>query len=121
MNTRRLGAEKEAWAAHYIEDHGGRIVEKNFRTRMGEIDLIAEDEGTICFVEVKYRKSTSKGHPSESVGIRKQFNICRVSDYYRMKRHLPENIPYRFDVVSITADEMIWYKNAFEYLSPRAR
>ena len=115
MNTRKLGNEKENRAAEYIESHGGRIIERNYRSRMGEIDLIAKDEGAICFVEVKYRRSTAKGYPSEAVGAKKQFTISRVSDYYRMVRHLPDDIPYRFDVISITADDIIWYKNAFEY------
>ena len=83
---------------------------------MGEIDLVADDEGAVCFIEVKYRSSFSRGYPGEAVGKKKQFTICRVSDYYRMKHHMPEDIPYRFDVISIAKDEIIWHKNAFEYL-----
>ncbi|MBQ9607187.1 MAG: YraN family protein [Lachnospiraceae bacterium] len=117
MNTRKLGTEKEDRAAAYIESHGGKVTERNFRSRMGEIDLIARDSGTICFIEVKYRSGEAKGHPLEAVGTKKQFTICRVSDYYRMKHHLPEDIPYRFDVVSIIGNEITWHKNAFQYIS----
>ena len=116
MNRRKLGGEKENRAAAFIEGQGGRIIERNFRSRMGEIDLIARDEGAVCFIEVKYRSSFSRGYPGVAVGKKKQFTICRVSDYYRMKHHMPEDIPYRFDVISITKDEIIWHKNAFEYL-----
>ena len=116
MNTRKVGTEKEDRAAAFIESHGGQVTERNFRSRMGEIDLIARDSGSICFIEVKYRKNASNGHPADAVGSRKQFTICRVADYYRMKKHLPDNIPYRFDVIGIIGDEITWYKNAFQYI-----
>lgn len=116
MNTRGIGSRKEDAAAGYIIEQGGRVTERNFRSRMGEIDIVAQDDGAICFVEVKYRRSASKGHPAEAVDAKKQFTICRTADYYRMKHHLPDDISYRFDVISITGDEMIWYKNAFEYI-----
>ena len=116
MNTRSVGTQKEDAAAEYIEDHGGKIKCRNFRSRMGEIDIIAADEDTICFVEVKYRKSSRAGHPAEAVNARKQFIISRTADYYRMKHALPEDIPYRFDVISMIGDEISWYKNAFQYI-----
>ena len=116
MNTRSVGTRKEDAAAEYIIKHGGRIRDRNFRSRMGEIDIIADDEGAICFVEVKFRSSAAKGHPAEAVGAKKQFTICRTADYYRMKHHLPDDISYRFDVISMTGDDITWYKNAFEYI-----
>ncbi|MBQ9359429.1 MAG: YraN family protein [Lachnospiraceae bacterium] len=116
MNTRKVGTEKEDRAAVFIESHGGRVTERNFRSRMGEIDLIARDSGSICFIEVKYRKNAANGHPAEAVGTKKQFTISRVADYYRMKKHLPDDIPYRFDVIGIIGDEITWYKNAFQYI-----
>ncbi len=116
MNTRGIGSGKEDVAADYIRSNGGRITDRNFRSRMGEIDIVARDEDTVCFVEVKYRKSSAGGHPAEAVGPKKQFTICRTADYYRMKHHLPEDIPYRFDVIGIIGNEITWYKNAFEYI-----
>lgn len=116
MNKRKTGSEKEELAASYIRSHGGHVIEMNHLTRMGEIDLIVRDEDAICFVEVKYRKTTRAGHPSEAVDHRKQFKICRVADHYRMTKRLREDISYRFDVVSIIGDEITWYKNAFEYI-----
>ncbi len=118
MNTRSVGSRKEEAAAEYITKQGGRIIERNFRSRMGEIDIVAEDEGAICFVEVKYRRSAAKGYPTEAVGIKKQLTISRTSDYYRMKHHLSENMSYRFDVISITGEDITWYKNAFQYIPP---
>lgn len=116
MNKRKTGSEKEDRAAAFITSGGGRIIERNYSTRMGEIDLIARDSDTICFIEVKYRKTVRAGYPTEAVDHRKQFKICRVSDHYRMTKGLRDDIPYRFDVISIVGDEITWYKNAFEYI-----
>lgn len=116
MNKRQVGSEKEDRAVSYIRSEGAVVIERNFRSRMGEIDLIARDHGTICFIEVKYRKSIAKGHPTEAVGAKKQFTICRTADYYRMVKHLPDDIAYRFDVISMIGDDIYWYKNAFSYI-----
>ncbi|MCR5773863.1 MAG: YraN family protein [Lachnospiraceae bacterium] len=116
MNKRKIGSRKEELAASYIEAHGGRVIDRNYRSRMGEIDLIANDDGTTCFIEVKYRSDIRKGYPAEAVDGRKQFTICRTSDHYRMKKGLSEDIPYRFDVISIVGSEITWYKNAFQYI-----
>ncbi len=116
MNKRKLGAAEEEKAALYIKSRGGSIIDRNFRCRMGEIDIIARDDDTICFIEVKYRKNIKKGFPAEAVGGRKQFTICRVSDYYRMKKGLSEDGKYRFDVISMTDNDTEWIKNAFLYM-----
>ena len=116
MNTRKVGTEKEDRAAAFIESHGGQVTERNFRSRMGEIDLIARDGEAVCFIEVKYRKNAAAGYPAEAVGAKKQFTICRVADFYRMKKQLPDDIPYRFDVIGIIGNEIKWYKNAFQYV-----
>ncbi len=116
MNNRKKGSEKEDMAAEYLVHEGARILDRNYRTRMGEIDIVADDAGTICFIEVKYRKSEAKGTPAEAVDSRKQFTICRVADHYRMTRRLAEDRAYRFDVIGITGSEMHWYKNAFSYV-----
>ncbi len=83
---------------------------------MGEIDIIGLEGDTCVFFEVKYRNSNRYGAPWEAVGYKKQRIICRTSDYYRMENSLPEDKPYRFDVISIRGDEIYWYKNAFEYI-----
>ena len=116
MDTRRKGKRGEDQACRYIEEMGGRIVERNYRTRMGEIDIVAEDRGILCFVEVKYRKDRSAGYPAEAVDARKQYIISRVSDHYRMRRHLSEDRSFRFDVLSIMGDDREWLKDAFPYI-----
>ena len=69
VNKRTLGTEKEFQAVKYLVDKGYTIVERNFRTRMGEIDIIAMKDEYLVFVEVKYRSTSRYGNASEAVGI----------------------------------------------------
>lgn len=112
-NTRQLGAQQEALAADYLERQGFRILARNFRCRAGEIDLIAEEDGCLVFVEVKYRTGLRKGYPMEAVHAAKQRTIYRVAQWYMQQRHVPENTRCRFDVVSILGSEVTLIRNAF--------
>ncbi len=117
MNKRTTGANKEKLAAAFLERRGCRILTSNFRSRVGEIDLIVLDEADcLCFVEVKYRSSVSAGYPQEAVHFRKQYTICRVADYYRIRCRVPNEQPCRFDVVAILGEQVTWIQNAFTYL-----
>lgn len=115
MNRRAVGASYEALAIRYLQQNGLWILEHNFRTRFSELDVIAREEDTTVFVEVKYRRDTVKGHPLEAVGPAKQRNICRAADFYRMKHGIGEFEPMRFDVIAICGSEITWLKNAFTY------
>ncbi len=113
-NKREVGAQYESLAGAYLEKKGYRILEYNYRCRLGEIDLIARDGGCLVFCEVKDRRGTEKGHPAEAVGVRKQRTISKCAMYYLMKRgHV--DVPCRFDVVSIEGGRVCVIKNAFEY------
>lgn len=114
MNRRETGTAYEDLAAQYLEQKGYRILERNYRCRQGEIDLIAMDGSCLVFVEVKYRSSRRTGHPAEAVNVRKQRRIARTAVYYCYKRRIPEDHPCRFDVVSILDHEAEHIKNAFE-------
>ena len=114
-NSRSVGAQQEEKAAEYLESQGYQILERNFRCKAGEIDLIAEEAGCLVFLEVKYRKSSRYGMPAEAVTPAKQRRICRTADFYRMSRRIPENRGFRFDVVSILGEEIEVYSNAFPY------
>ena len=115
MNKRRIGTVWEAAAAEYLTGVGYTILEKNFRCREGEIDLIAREGGYLVFVEVRYRKNTAKGHPLETVNLVKQRKICRVSQYYLMKNRILPDTPVRYDVAAVLGDEIKILKNAFPY------
>ncbi len=114
-NKRSIGNEKENLAALYFSQTGYDIVEKNFYSRFGEIDLIVKKEDTLVFAEVKYRKNESRGNPLEAVNVRKQKRICRAALYYLSRHHLSVDTPCRFDVVAITGDEITHIENAFEF------
>lgn len=116
MNTRKIGTDKETLAAEYLSARGMRIVERNFRCRQGEVDIIGHHDGYLVFVEVKYRKNAEKGTALEAVDIRKQRRICRTADFYRYLHRCGENTPVRYDVLAIQGEEISWIPNAFVHL-----
>jgi len=116
LNTRQKGAQKEGVAAEFLEAQGMRLVERNFRNRQGEIDLIGYHEGYLVFVEVKYRRNLNRGSAVEAVGVRKQQQICKVADYYRYTHRIHSETAIRYDVVAIQGEEIHWIKDAFRHL-----
>lgn len=116
MNTRKTGAKQETIAADYLKKQGICILEKNYRNRNGEIDLIGQDKEYLIFFEVKYRKSLKNGAPAEAVTFYKQKKICQVADYYRITHGIGEFCAVRYDVISICDEEITWYRNAFEHI-----
>ena len=74
MNKRQIGFEQEHQAELFLEKSGYRIRVKNFYCKAGEIDIIAENDGYLCFIEVKYREGLENGFPEEAVDIRKARN-----------------------------------------------
>ncbi|MCE5193841.1 MAG: YraN family protein [Nitrospiraceae bacterium] len=113
---RKTGIEGEKLAEDYLKDKAYRIISKNYKTKIGEIDIIADDNGTLVFVEVKTRKSNYFGYPFEAVGSKKQHKLKNLALLYLKKYKL--DCPVRFDVISIllnTADGHIEHiKDAFE-------
>ena len=85
-----LGREGEEVAARYLEKQGFRILERNYRCRLGEVDLIVERNGTIHFVEVKTRRSTDTVSPLELVPYGKQRHISRVAQHYLAAKRLQD-------------------------------
>lgn len=112
-NKRQIGRRYEQAAADYLSSRGLRILERNYRCRSGEIDLIASDGPYLVFVEVKYRSSAGKGAPAEAVHARKQQRIRQVARHYLYSHHYGTDTPCRFDVVCILAQQVQWIRNAF--------
>ncbi|MCR5452066.1 MAG: YraN family protein [Lachnospiraceae bacterium] len=110
-----MGSEKEKAAADYLKQQGYNILETNFYTKFGEIDIVAEDEGYLVFAEVKYRTSEGSGLPEEALTKQKIHKICKSAGYYLMRKRLPDSTPVRFDVVAIEKNEIRLHKNAFSY------
>ena len=95
-----LGEEGERVAARFLEARGYRILERNYRTRRGEIDLIAEDGRVLVFVEVKVRLDDRCGGPAAAITRAKQARIARLAQQYLAWRRVGDR-PCRFDVVLI--------------------
>ena len=112
MNTRKSGIEGEIIAVEYLKKQGYRILERNFNTKVGEIDIIAGDKDTIVFVEVKARENTNFGQPIESITPQKVHHIIRAAQWYLSAKR-KHNCPCRFDVVEILRGEVTHIKNAF--------
>lgn len=114
MNKRKIGSRFEQAASVYLQKKGCRLLDTNFRSRAGEIDIIAEDGGTIVFIEVKYRRGLVYGRGEEHVDKRKQRTIVRVAEYYLLRHGLWDR-RCRFDVISIDGSGTVaHYVNAFE-------
>ena len=99
-----IGSEGERAAAEFLEARGYRILERNYRTRLGEIDLVAEEGRTLVFVEVKVRRNDRFGGPAAAITSAKQARIARLAQQYVISRRLGER-PCRFDVVLIWGDD----------------
>ena len=114
QNKRKIGAYEENIATKYLSKNGYKIIEKNFFTKIGEIDIIANDEDDmLCFIEVKYRKSKNFGEGLEAVDKKKQRRIYNSARIYMCLNNIKEDRKCRFDVVSILGDEITLVKNAF--------
>lgn len=95
-----FGKKAEKAAADFLKGKGYRIRKRNYRTKFGEIDIIAQDKDVICFVEVKARHSLDLGAPEEAVFARKQRQISKTAVHYLKSNKLLEK-PARFDVVTL--------------------
>ena len=118
LNPRQIFGEKgESIAVRHLKKKGYKILEKNYRTKLGEIDIIAKDKDTLVFVEVKSRRSWQFGNPKAAVTPAKQRKISKVALYY-LKTNDRSNAKARFDVVTLTAtrdkSQIEIVKNAFE-------
>ncbi|GAB2878323.1 YraN family protein [Microbulbifer echini] len=109
-----VGAQMEEAAAHYLQCAGLSLIERNYRSRHGEIDLIARESDTVVFVEVRFRRNNRFGGAGASVDIRKQQKLLATAQNYLQQHKL--DCPCRFDVLAIEGDaqNIQWIKNAFE-------
>ena len=99
----KLGERGEALAWNFLKKQGYTILEKNYRTRFGEIDVIASQQGAIVFLEVKTRRNHHFGLPEEAVDWRKRQKMIRVAEAYLQTKRM-ENREARFDILSVTWD-----------------
>ena len=118
LNKRqKFGKQGESLAVWYLKKNGYKILEQNYRTKLGEIDIIAREKKTLVFVEVKSRRSIRFGSPKWAVTPKKQRTISMVALSY-LKNTKQTEAKARFDVVTITSNQdeprIEIIKNAFE-------
>lgn len=107
------GADAEILAIHHLQQQGLKLIDRNYHSRRGEIDIIMEDGDTLVFIEVKYRQSDQFGSAAEMVTLQKQQKIITTALLYLQQNKLDRSC--RFDVVTITPKNGIqWIKSAFE-------
>lgn len=117
MNRQQaLGRDAESAAAEYLIARGCRVLEKNYRTRFGEVDLVVRQEHTLVFVEVKARRTDRRGCPQAAVGPDKQRRI-RMAALHYLRVHRLQDVAVRFDVMAVTPGEggyrFKWIPGAF--------
>ncbi|MDD4997619.1 MAG: YraN family protein [Syntrophales bacterium] len=116
----RTGKQGEDLAAAHLAENGYRILERNYRSVFGEIDIVAEEGDTLVFVEVKSRRSEAYGDPQLAVGPKKQRKISRVAMSYLSEKGWNRR-PARFDIVAVklrpSGNLIELIRNAFELAS----
>ncbi len=116
IERQQLGKQGETLACQELERLGYAVLARRYRTRAGEIDIIASDAGTVVFVEVKTRLDVSFGDPVEAVTPDKQRRVVAMATDYAARHELDET-PCRFDVVTVDAlvdpPRIVVYKDAF--------
>jgi putative endonuclease len=114
--NKRLGSWGEGAARRYLEAQGAQVLESNVRTAYGEIDLLAKEDGTLLFCEVKTRHTQTFGYPEESVTPKKQEHM-RNSALDYLQSHEVLDADWRIDVISVERppDQQVkvtWFKHA---------
>lgn len=112
----RVGNLVEAYVKRWLELRGARFVAKNYRTKVGEIDLIMWDTEYLSFIEVRYRKNILYGKAIESVTKSKQLKIIKSANIYLRQNKLYDKYPIRFDIVTVEGkffNDIEWIKGAF--------
>lgn len=111
LHNKRLGARGEKAAREYLKKNGWKILEKNYKNPFGEIDIIAQKDDTIAFIEVKTRLSDKYGSPSEAVGNQRKLRYIRGANYYFAEKEI--NFTVRFDIIEVENGRINHIENAF--------
>lgn len=107
------GDNGEEAASQYLINHGFHILVRNYRSRYGEIDIIAQKDGIVVFTEVKYLQNSFVKSPGDQVDARKQRKIIKTALCY-IEENDNGDLDYRFDVVEISGNRINHIENAFE-------
>lgn len=112
MSTRDVGLQAETLAAEHLEGRGYRILSRNYSSKSGELDLVAEHLGVLCFVEVRSRAHSRHGTPEETINRDKRRRIARAAQHY-LTTQRREDAVCRFDVVVVEGEVVRVIEDAF--------
>jgi putative endonuclease len=111
------GELTENIAVAYLAKHKVTVLHRNFRCKLGEIDIVAQDQNCLVFAEVRFRKNDNYGNAAESVSSAKQQKIIRAAKFYLQTRAWAQNCNCRFDVIAMSnsreSPKIEWIKDAF--------
>lgn len=117
VQTKSIGTAYEDLAVAYLQQQNLHILQRNFRCKLGEIDVIAKDKDALIFAEVRYRKNSAYGGAAASVTTTKQRKIIRTAQFFLQSKTWAQQINCRFDVIAITqstqSPTIEWIKDAF--------
>jgi putative endonuclease len=108
------GSGAEARALAYLQGQGLRLLERNWRCKLGELDLVMQDGDTVAVVEVRSRARSDRGTAAETVDRRKQARLVRATRVWLARRPEFAEQPLRFDVVTLDAGALEWRREAFD-------
>ena len=110
LNTREIGNKYEDKSVEILTKNSYKILERNYQNKYGEIDIIAQKDDEIVFIEVKYRRTNKFGYGYEAVDRKKLFKIVKLAQLYMQSKKY-EKYKMRFDCMSYLEDELDWIKN----------
>ena len=118
LDRQSLGDRKEKEALRFLQQRGLELVERNFRSRFGEIDLVMRDEDCLVVVEVRYRRTGGFGGAAASVDRRKRQRLTLAAEFFLRSRAQYAGWPLRFDVIALNGDiggsgSLQWIADAF--------
>lgn len=116
--TQQRGVRYEELACAHVQQAGLRLLDRNYQSRFGELDLVCLDGNTLVFIEVRYRRSQTHGLAAETVSLAKQRRIINTAKVYLQRKKLFGQIPCRFDVIGVDLAQgqpaFHWIRNAFQ-------
>lgn len=115
LNKKQLGDIAETKACTFLQNKGLSLIDKNYRSRFGEIDLIMRDKNEVVFIEVRSRSYNTFGTAIESINKTKQQKVIRSAASYLQKKKWLDKVNYRFDVIGCSPTNIEWIKNAFSH------
>lgn len=115
FKAEKSGSREEKAAATYLRSQGLKLLQKNYGTKAGEIDLIMQESNTLVFVEVRYRRQSAFGSPLETVNLKKQQRIIKAASQYLVENYKDSPPSCRFDVIGVEGQpySFNWIPNAF--------